>query len=171
MLTELQFSTYYKTYYKSLVFAGIRLTKNHSEAEDLVQEAMLKAYKALHTFEIGTSFENWVYIILRNTYINKYNQKKRRREISQSADFLRFVTSFSSLVINEAESNLGAQTIIKTVDKLNDTSRIPFNLYVDGFSYEEIASKLCIPLGTVKSRINFARTKLRENKILQEQRA
>lgn len=134
---------------------ALRLTKNPYDAEDLLQETIFLALKHSDKFRGGTNFNAWVKTIMRNTFINNYRKNKR---------FMKYVSQKISSYFydkpeakNNAESNIMFKELIEIIDELDEKFRAPFMMYYEGFSYEEISEKLGLPLGTVKSRIFFAR--------------
>lgn len=160
-MTELQFNTYYSDNYTALRNFARKLTKDVTAAEDLVQETALKAFRGMHTFKIGTSFKSWAFTILKNTFITGYHKKRRRKVVNKPIeDFTNYIESKSTLS-NNALSNMRISEIKECISELSYKSRTPFMMHIQGFQYNEISDSLNIPLGTVKSRINFARTKLK----------
>lgn len=107
----------------------------------------------------GSSFKNWTMTILKNTFITKYHARKRKKLVSKPVEEMEFAVE-DNILLNQ--SNTPSLTALhKCVDKLSDKSKAPFVLYINGYQYTEIAESLDIPVGTVKSRINFARKKLK----------
>ncbi len=158
-------------YMPSLYSAALRMTRNPSDAEDLVQETYLKAYKGFHSFQEGTNLKAWLYRILTNTYINRYRAKQRRPDethIDQDEDFFlyRHLGELDpSLAGKSPEEELldlfSNSEIVEAVESLSEIFRIPVLLAdVEGFSYKEIAEILDIPTGTVMSRLHRGRKAL-----------
>ena len=155
-------------YARQLYSAAMRMTRNPSDAEDLVQETFLKAYRAYHTFEAGTNLKAWLYRILTNTYINKYRKESRRpsevdlgsvedlylyRRIGseQSAEAAR--TTEDRFLDGLVESDIKA-----AVEDLPENFRLPVLLAdLEGLSYKQMAEILDIPIGTVMSRLHRGR--------------
>ena len=155
-------------YTRQLYTAAMRVTRNPSDAEDLLQETFLKAYRAYHTFEAGTNLKAWLYRILTNTYINKYRKESRRpsevdlgsvedlylyRRIGseESAEAAR--TTEDRVLDGLVESDIKA-----AVESLPVNFRLPVLLAdLEGFAYKEIAEILNIPVGTVMSRLHRGR--------------
>jgi RNA polymerase sigma-70 factor, ECF subfamily len=159
-------------YAPQLYSAAMRMTRNRADAEDLVQEAYLKAYRSFHTFTDGTNLRAWLFRILTNTYINKYRAKQRRpdetdlgdiedlylyRQISTSRD----LGSGSGLGLSAEDSlmeMLPDDEVKQALEALPDNFRLPVILAdVEGFAYKEIAEMLDIPIGTVMSRLHRGR--------------
>jgi RNA polymerase sigma-70 factor (ECF subfamily) len=155
-------------YSRQLYSAAMRMTRNPSDAEDLVQETYLKAYRAYHTFEAGTNLKAWLYRILTNTYINKYRKDSRRpsevdlgdvedlylyRRIGSEASAEASRTTEDRVLDGLVESDIKA-----AVEALPENFRMPVLLAdLEGFSYKEIAEILDIPIGTVMSRLHRGR--------------
>ena len=153
---------------RQLYSAAIRMTRNPSDAEDLVQETYLKAYRAYHTFTEGTNLKAWLYRILTNTYINKYRKDTRRPsqvDLGTVEDlylYRRIGSEESAEVSRTTEDRvldgLVEPDIKEAVEELPETFRMPVLLAdLEGFSYKEIAEILDIPIGTVMSRLHRGR--------------
>jgi RNA polymerase sigma-70 factor (ECF subfamily) len=157
----------------SLYSAALRMTRNPSDAEDLVQETYLKAYRGYGGFTEGTNLKAWLYRILTNTYINIYRAKQRRpdeTELDESEDpylYQRLGGLEAAQVGRSAEDELMdwfTEAEIKTaVEELPEQFRMAVLLAdVEGFSYKEIAEILEIPIGTVMSRLHRGRSRLQK---------
>jgi len=144
-----------------LAFA-MNLTKDQYDAQDLVQETALKAYKYRNKYQPHTNMRAWLMTIMRNAFINEYRKKKRRQTLNDftANDYL--LDSGSKSVENQGESSIMEAEIILQINELEAWMRIPFLMHLQGYKYEEIAVELELPLGTVKSRIFFARRRLKE---------
>lgn len=143
----------------SLYNLAIRMTQNKQDAEDLVQEAVLRAYRFFHNFERRTNFKAWIMTILRNIYINQYRKRIKepmKVEFEEVEDFISFPE------ISGAQEEIFSETVKSSIDKLPEELRITITLfYVDGFSYKEIAKVMDCPVGTVMSRLYTARQVLK----------
>jgi len=139
-----------------------KLTRDVNEAEELVQIVTIRAYRGWHTFKEGTSFKSWIFTIIKNSFITKYNKRKRRNIVSLPAEDMQYAADRKYKGENEAISNLKVEAIQNCIDDLSYKIRVPFEMYTEGFQYNEIAETLEIPIGTVKSRINSARKKAKE---------
>jgi RNA polymerase sigma-70 factor (ECF subfamily) len=155
-------------YARQLYSAALRMTRNPADAEDLVQETYLKAYRAYHTFEAGTNLKAWLYRILTNTYINKYRKESRRPSEVDLGDvedlylYRRIGSEESAEVSRTTEDRvldgLVESDIKAAVESLPENFRLPVLLAdLEGFSYKEIADILDIPIGTVMSRLHRGR--------------
>jgi RNA polymerase sigma-70 factor (ECF subfamily) len=156
-------------YAPQLYSAALRMTRNPADAEDIVQETFLKAFRAYDTFEAGTNLKAWLYRILTNTYINKYRKDQRRPsevELGELQDlYLYKRTGEQSGAAQSAEQDLldvvVDEGIIEALESLPENFRMPVLLAdVEGFSYKEIAEILDIPIGTVMSRLHRGRKAL-----------
>ena len=150
---------------------ALRMTRNPQDAEDLVQETYLKAFKAFDSYKEGTNLKAWLYRIMTNTYINSY-RKKQRRPLETSAEDvtdrqLYTTSSHDSTGLQSAEvealKNLPDTQIAEAMNSLNDDYRmVVYYADVEGLAYKEIAEVMDIPLGTVMSRLHRGRKQLRE---------
>ncbi|HKX75731.1 MAG TPA: sigma-70 family RNA polymerase sigma factor [Acidimicrobiia bacterium] len=153
-----------------LYAAAMRLTRNPSDAEDLVQETFLKAFRAYHTFEAGTNLKAWLYRILTNTFINNYRRESRRPqevELGELQDlylYRRLATADDGSTRSAEDQLLDGLVeadIKRAVEELPENYRLPVLLAdLEGFSYKEIAQILDIPIGTVMSRLHRGRKAL-----------
>ncbi len=157
----------------ALYSAALRMSRNRSDAEDLVQETYLKAYRSFGGFEQGTNLRAWLYRILTNTFINTYRSKKRRpaeTELDEGEDlhlFRRLGGLEAVLAARSAEDELmdwfTDAEVKNALEALPESFRIPVLLAdVEGFSYKEIAEMLDIPIGTVMSRLHRGRKSLQK---------
>jgi len=152
----------------SLYTAALRMTRNPADAEDLVQETYLKAYRGFGGFEEGTNLKAWLYRILTNTYINSYRARQRRPEERQLDDvedlylYRRIGAVEEALAARSAEDELmdlfTDEEVKAALDSLPEAFRLAvYFADVEGFSYKEIAEILDIPIGTVMSRLHRGR--------------
>ncbi len=162
-MSQVEFTQYFTQFNKLLYSFAYSLTKDEDEAQDLLQETAYKAFKYRGMYKPQTNLRAWLMTIMRNTFINNYRQKKRRQTINDKTDNNFFINSGTLSVRNHGESNLTFEEILTAIEKLEEWARIPFLMHYQGYKYDEIAHKLDIPLGTVKSRIFFARKRLQRN--------
>jgi len=141
---------------------AINLTKDLDEAKDLLQETMYRAFTHKDKFKEGTNLKAWLFTIMRNIFINKYRKKSKRKTIVDTTENLYYINSAQATIRNRAESNFVMRDVVKAIDRLNDDYKVPFVMHYKGFKYQEIADDLELPLGTVKSRIFFARKALKQ---------
>lgn len=139
------------------------LTKNVEDAKDLFQETAYRALTNRDKFRPGTNFKAWLFTIMKNIFINNYRKKAKANTIMDSTDNLYYINSGSVLISNGGDSNIMMQELTKMIEKLDDSIKIPFLMHYQGFKYQEIADHLDLPLGTIKSRIFFARKELKDS--------
>lgn len=138
-----------------------KLTKNSEDSKDLYQETAYKALVNQDKFRTGTNLKAWLFTIMRNIFINNYRKKVKQNTILDATDNNFYINSGSTLVLNDANSSMLMDELQVLVDGLDDSIRIPFLMHYYGYKYQEIADQLDLPLGTVKSRIFFARKELK----------
>ncbi len=138
------------------------LTKNAEDAKDLFQETALRAIKNKDKFRPGTNLKAWLFTIMKNIFINNYRKKAKSKTIHDSTDNMFYLNSGSVNIDNGADSNIMMKELLSMIDGLDESLREPFLMHYQGFKYQEIADDLSLPLGTVKSRIFFARKSLKE---------
>ena len=160
-MSRIEFAHRYNEMESLLLAFAIRLTKNKEDANDLLQETAYKAFKYRKMYRPQTNIKAWLMTIMRNTFINEYRRRKRRQTINDSTDNNYLLNSGGFTVENEGEGNILMDELTAKIESLEDWMRVPFMMHFNGFKYEEIADQLDIPLGTVKSRIFFARKQLR----------
>lgn len=149
---------------------ALRMTRNPQDAEDLVQETYLKAYKNFDSFTPGTNLKAWLYRIMTNTYINTYRKKQRRPLVTSADDVtdsqLYTSSSHDSTGLESAEVEalkaMPNSKISEALNALNEDYRmVVYYADVEGLAYKEIAEVLDIPMGTVMSRLHRGRKQLR----------
>ncbi|MGB0136829.1 MAG: RNA polymerase sigma factor [Flavobacteriales bacterium] len=142
---------------------AIGFTKNVDDAEDLLQETMVKALRYRNNFAEGTNIKGWLYTIMRNIFINNYKRKKFQNTITDSTENQYYLNQNTKYSADSVTWHISEKDINKAIDKLSDTFQVPFTMFLEGYHYDEIADHLSIPMGTVKSRIFHARKKLQED--------
>lgn len=155
-------------YAPQLFATALRMTRNRSDAEDLVQETFLKGWRAFDSYQQGTNLRAWLFRIMTNTFINKYNSQQRRPqeteldEVEELFLFRRMGAFDQSKMSHSAEDQMlelfTDDEVKNAIESLPETFRIPVLLSdVEGFSYKEIAEMLEVPIGTVMSRLHRGR--------------
>jgi RNA polymerase sigma-70 factor (ECF subfamily) len=137
-----------------------KLTCDREEANDLLQETALRALDNEDKYIPETNFKGWMYTIMRNIFINNYRKEVRDQTFVDHTDNLFHLNSFHEEGFESTEHAYDMREIHRIVNNLPKEYRIPFAMHVSGFKYREIADKLNLPLGTVKSRIFFTRQRL-----------
>lgn len=146
----------------ALLSFAMKLTLDRDEADDLVQDTMLKALNNESKFESGTNMKGWMMTIMRNIFINNYRQSVRKATVIDQTEDLYHLNICQDSGLTTPEGSYAVKEISMALNSFSEYYRIPFNMFVSGYKYNEIAKKLNLPLGTVKSRIFFARKRLRE---------
>lgn len=156
----------------SLYGAALRMTRNPADAQDLVQDTMLRAYRAFRSFEPGTNLKAWLFRIMTNAYINTYRRKQREpRKVSsdevEEFDLYQTLkdhdTSWDETPENIVLDALVDSDIIEAIDALPEQFRMAVILSdIEGFSYAEMAQIMDVPMGTVMSRLHRGRKQLQE---------
>jgi RNA polymerase sigma-70 factor, ECF subfamily len=141
---------------------AFNLTKNSEDAKDLYQETAYRAMTNMDKFRPGTNLKAWLFTIMKNIFINNYRKKNKANTIVDSTDNLYYINSTVSAIDNRAESSIMMKELVRLIEKLDDSIRVPFLMHYQGYKYQEIADYLDLPLGTVKSRIFFARKELKD---------
>ena len=136
------------------------LTSNRDDAYDLLQDTTLKALDNEAKFAENTNFKGWVFTIMRNIFINNYRRAGRAATVTDTTENLYHLNLSQDSGLDTPEGSYTAAEISDAINAFSDEYRIPFSMHVAGYKYNEIADEMGLPLGTVKSRIFFARKKL-----------
>ena len=173
MADQAQFAELAMPYMSPLYSAALRMTRNPSDAEDLVQETYLRAYRGFGGFREGTNLKAWLYRILTNTFINQYRAKKRRPDqvdLDDVEDFYIFrrlggleAADAERTAETEALESMPDDEVKQALESIPEQFRMAVILAdIEGFSYKEIAEILDVPIGTVMSRIHRGRRQLQK---------
>jgi RNA polymerase sigma-70 factor (ECF subfamily) len=138
------------------------LTRDIEDAKDLIQETMYRALLNCEKFRMGTNLKAWLYTIMKNIFINNYRRGAKIKSVADESENAFHLNSLACSTGNSGETQLALAEIDKAIGDLVESIRIPFLLFYQGYKYDEIAAYLHIPLGTVKSRIFFARRELQQ---------
>lgn len=144
----------------TLKMYSVKFTKDDQESKDLIQETMLKALNNKDKFKENTNMKAWLFTIMRNTYINQYNSKARKSNVVVEDDEDMVRMSSVSRTNNTAEMNFALNDISSALNTLRPDFREVFQMFVDGYKYQEIADEKSMALGTVKSVIFLSRKAL-----------
>jgi RNA polymerase sigma factor (sigma-70 family) len=140
---------------------ALKLTRNPADAQDLLQETASRAYEFRHRFTVGTNFKAWITTIMRNLMINNIRSSKKRKQAETPIEDMLFAVE-NKTVRNQAYSAIMCKELNDILHDLSQEYRIPFLMFYQGYEYQEIADHLELPMGTVKSRIFYARKKLKK---------
>jgi len=164
-MTAIQFQEKVLSIQKNMFSFAMTLTANRYDAEDLLQETTLRVLDNRNKYVDNANFKGWVFTIMRNIFINNYRKVLRSQiVIDQTGDIHNLNVSEDSNRENPEET-MTLKEIKFIINSLNDELKIPLSMFLDGYKYNEISDKLALPLGTVKSRIFFARQELRRSLI------
>lgn len=159
-MTTQEFNTSFAKLNPILFSFAMSMTRNTTDAKDLMQETALRAFQHLDRFEPGSNFKAWVTTIMRNYFISTCRKKKTRNRVEAPIeDFLFAVESKGANA--KASSTILQKELDGLISKLSNDHRQPFMLHFSGYQYEEISQRMNIPMGTVKSRIYFAKKRMR----------
>ena len=173
MADQARFAELAMSYTDQLYTAALRMTRNPSDADDLVQETYLRAYRGFGGFKEGTNLKAWLYKILTNTFINTYRAKKRRPEETDFDDVEEFslynrlggleAASAGRTPESEVLDAMPDEVVKEALESLPEQFRMAVLLAdVEGFSYKEIAEIMDVPVGTVMSRLHRGRKQLQK---------
>lgn len=138
------------------------LTSNYDDAYDLLQDTTLKALDNEDKYVDNVNFKGWVFTIMPNIFINNYRKVVRSSTVVDKTEDLYHINLPQDSGFQTPEGSFAAMEITKAINSFSDEYRVPFSMHVAGYKYNEIAEKMNLPLGTVKSRIFFARQKLQQ---------
>ena len=161
-MTATTFQTQLMNLQANLLNFAMTLTANRDDAYDLLQDTTVKALTNREKYADDTNFKGWVFTIMRNIFINNYRRGQRAATVVDTTDNLYHLNLSQDSGLEAPEESFHAAEITSAIDSFPDEYRIPFSMHVAGYKYNEIAEHMHLPLGTVKSRIFFARKKLQE---------
>jgi RNA polymerase sigma factor (sigma-70 family) len=136
---------------------AVSLTHDSEEAKDLIQETLYRALANREKYQTGTNIKAWLYTIMRNIFINNYRRNKKFTKVTSDVPQDYFMFQTDKVASNGGLINSGIREIKGAINRLPDIFRLSFELHYLGYKYQEIADALNEPLGTIKSRIHFAR--------------
>jgi len=160
-VTTTEFNILYQGMHKDLAARAMNLTHDKTNAEDLLQETLMRSYENLHQYRDDRNFKGWMLTIMRNAFINNYRKNKLRRTL-EMPDVIYGEIGEATTMNETANGSILCEELTQFVSNLPDVFRIPFEMNHTGYRYKEIAKATNVPLGTVKSRIFFARKYLKE---------
>lgn len=159
-MSSLVFSQYFNQYAPNLKAFAYHLTKDRTDAEDLYQDTMYKALRYQHQYQPKTNLQAWLMTIMRNTFINEWRKRRRAHQVKHM-NVKGVTVGPQTTTANTGESAMTTQEIMSLLNKLDEGLRKPFLMAFKGYKYEEIATEMNLPLGTIKSRIHQARKLLK----------
>ena len=145
----------------NLLSFAIILTSNRDDAYDLLQDTVLKALDNKDKYMDNTNFKGWVFTIMRNIFINNYRRAARAQTVVDTTDDLYHLNLPQDSGIASPEHSYAVTEINEAINGFSDDYRIPFSMHLAGYRYAEIAKHMNLPVGTIKSRIYYARQRLR----------
>ena len=146
----------------NLLSFAYQLTTDREKAHDLLQDTNLKALVNEKKYVENVNFKGWIFTIMRNIFINNYRQNVRKATVVDHTEDLYHLNIPQDSGFDTPDGSFAVKEISKGINSFSDDYRIPFTMHVQGFKYQEIADKMNLPLGTVKSRIFFARLRLQK---------
>lgn len=161
-MTQVEFATNLLGLQDELKRFAYKLTANADDANDLLQETSLRVLNNQDKFMSDTNFKAWMYTVMRNLFINDYRKLVRNQTFVDQTDNLYHLNLPQESGIGSPEENYSLHEIQKKIDSYNDEYSSLFKMHIEGYKYDEIAEKMHIPIGTVKSRIFFARKRLQD---------
>jgi len=156
-MTKPEFNALVVQHTESLRVYALHFTRDHDDAQDLVQDTILKAVTYFGKFKEGTNLKGWLYTIMKNTFINNYRRFVKTSSLVTKSDEISSAHLAHSATRNEGESKFVMEDISRAMDALSEEYCVPFTMYYEGYKYHEISEHLEIPIGTVKTRIHVAR--------------
>jgi len=161
-MNTLQFQKNLLNLQENMMNFALQLTANRDDAQDLLQDTTLKVLDNQEKYIDNVNFKGWVLTVMRNIFINNYHKIVRTQTmVDQNADL------YNLDIINDSgfdspDGSYQLNEINHAIENLDKELKIPFSLYLSGYKYQEIADQLALPLGTIKSRIFFARRELQD---------
>lgn len=147
---------------KDLLNFAYKLTGDGDDAHDLLQETSLRLLDNREKYVPDTNFKSWAYTVMRNLFINNYRKILREQTYVDTSENLYHLNLSQDSGLDTPQGTVSLIEINAAIDSLSADYRVPFRLYTEGYKYEEISESLSLPLGTVKSRIHYARHRLQE---------
>jgi RNA polymerase sigma factor (sigma-70 family) len=161
-MNQIEFANQASKVVPELFQYALRYTNDREDAEDLLQDTMVRAMKYHNQFEAGSNLKGWLYTILKHTFINEYRRRSKIQALIIKTDILTAVNLSTGATYNTAEGGFIMKDIAKALKAIPELYSIPFISYFEGYKYQEIAESLNLPLGTVKTRIHEARNLLKK---------
>ena len=161
-MNGIQFQQKLLSLQENMMNFALMLTANRDDAQDLLQDTTLKVLDNQDKFVDNVNFKGWVLTVMRNIFINNYHKIVRVQTVVDSSADLYNLDVVNDSGFDSPDKAYQIKEITKAINGLNDDLKVPFSMFLSGYKYNEIAEKLNVPLGTVKSRIFFARRELQK---------
>ena len=161
-MNGIQFQQKLLSLQENMMNFALMLTANRDDAQDLLQDTTLKVLDNQNKFVDNVNFKGWVLTVMRNIFINNYHKIVRVQTVVDSSADLYNLDVVNDSGFDSPDKAYQIKEITKAINGLNDDLKVPFSMFLSGYKYNEIAEKLNVPLGTVKSRIFFARQELQK---------
>lgn len=161
-MSDAEFTYKFNTLSHYLRSFAYKLTRDAHLAEDLFQDTALRAFNNQDKFVRSTNMKAWLSTIMKNTFINNFRRRQRWNKVIIQTDESYLMENEAKSVWNKGEEKVSGEALEQLVNQLDDGMKTPFLMMLQGFKYHEIADKMDLPLGTVKSRIFIARRQLKE---------
>jgi len=162
-MTQKEFSETVSQHAASLKPHARNFTRDDDDANDLLQETLLKATSFASKFEDGKNLRGWLFVIMKNTFLNNYKKSLKTRNLTVQDDEISSANLYQSAAQNDAIVSFALHDINTALALLPRTYAVPFIRYFEGYKYNEIVNQLNLPLGTVKTYIHEARTLLKKH--------
>src|SRR5690606_32032411 len=156
-MNKLEFNTLVIRQAESLKAYARNFTRDQDDANDLVQDTLLKAVTYFKNFKEGTNLKGWLYTIMKNTFINNYRRVVKTNSFITKEEEITNANLVVSATKNKGENKFVMEDINQALSSLSEDYYVPFTMYFEGYKYHEISDHLNIPIGTVKTRIHVAR--------------
>tara|TARA_R110002095_G_scaffold179358_1_gene156823 strand:- start:39 stop:566 length:528 start_codon:yes stop_codon:yes gene_type:complete len=140
---------------------AMKLTRNRDNAKDLMQETLMRGFEKRDRFQIGTHFKSWMTTIMYNSFVNHYRKMKTRNRVEKPVEDIIHLQDLK-VVNGNGESNLLKAELNNIIDSVDYKYRHAFMMHFKGYQYDEISEEMNIPIGTVKSRIFYARKQMKQ---------
>ena len=161
-MNNLEFNTLVIQQADSLKLYAKNFTRDQDDANDLVQDTLLKAVTYFNNFKEGTNLKGWLYTIMKNTFINNYRRIVKTNSFITKEEEITHANLVVSATKNKGENKFVMEDINQALTSLSDEYYVPFTMYFEGYKYHEISEHLDIPIGTVKTRIHVARKTMKK---------
>lgn len=161
-MTAIEFNHHVASHTEALYLFTRKFTHDYEEAQDLVQETMLKALTYRDKFKTGTNLKGWLFTIMKNTFINKYRKAQRAKTTYDNTADLYYLNVEDTHTFHNPGNTSEYKDMWNKIGNIRKEYYEPFKLHVEGYKYDEISTKLDIPIGTVKNRIFHARKEIQK---------